>query len=147
MLIYKYKGERDNFFILYLKKNISKNKFLKMMKVRPSSFAAKFAIRIYNNIYCETIDLLKEYKNYHSREYEKFSIFLRKKYSLPYNIIESAIKFLQTDKNSSLFLKREYSSDDYNLEMFIMNEDDGCYKYLKNVIGGIRENKVGLYNE
>jgi hypothetical protein len=135
MLIYKYKKDSDAAYILHLKKNISRNKFLLMMKVTPSSFAEKLLKRIYDNFFSEVIDLYQEYKKYHRKEYTDFGLFLRKKYNLPSKIVTKGLDMVNSSKNSSLFFKREYTSGDYNVETFIMSED-GCNTLLANILGG-----------
>lgn len=137
MVIYKYKKDFDDAYILHLKKNISRNKFLKRMKVSPSKFAEELLKRIYDSFFSEIIDLFQEYKVYHKKEYDDFGLFLRKKYNLPSKVVVEGLNLMCASKNSSLFFKREYTSGDYNIEMFIMSED-GCRSFLKNILGGCK---------
>lgn len=135
MVIYKYKKDFDDAYILHLKKNVSKRKFIRCMRVSSSKFAGKLLDRIYDSFFSELVDLQIEYKEYHLKEYDSFGVFLKNKYSLPDEVISEGLKLLRSGRNSSLFLKREHTSGDYNIEMFIMG-DEGCCGFLENILGG-----------
>lgn len=135
MVIFKYKNDFDDVYILHLKKNFSKRKFIQRMRVTSLKFAGKLLGRIYDSLLSEIIDLKLEYETYHSKEYDSFGDFLKNKYSLPDKVISEGLKLLHSNGNSSLFFRREHASGDYNMDMFIMSED-GCRGLLENILGG-----------
>ena len=139
MIIYKYNKRSDNIYIIHIKKNISKCKFLKKIKVKSNCFGGLLFSRIYDSFFSEIIDLNLEYRKYHNCEYNTFNEFLQKKYNIPKEVALKGEKKLAKFKNTSLFFKKEDVSGDYNLESFIMSEE-GFTNIVKGVLGVQDEN-------
>lgn len=134
MIIYEYKRDHNKTYIFHLAKNINRRKFLKTIKLPPGYFANDLFSRIYDCLFSELTDLNEEYRKYHCREYATFNEFLQKKYNLPAKVAAHGAKKLIMHKGTSLFLRKEYVTGDYNLEMFIMSAD-GALNILNSVLG------------
>ncbi len=133
MVLYEFNKDHNKAFIFHIKKNISKRRFLKAVRLRAGCFAGNLFSRIYDCFFSEMIDLFEEYRLYHKLEYKTFDEFLRKKYNLPAKIAKSAEK-LSKIKDTGLFLRKEHVTGDYNLEMFILSPD-GALNVLTKILG------------
>ena len=139
MLFYEYKKDRDKVYIFHIKKNRSKKKFLKTIKLKPGGFSGNLFAKVYDCFLSEMIDLHDEYKRYHNREYSTFDQFLQKKYNLPADIARSGEEKLSKHKKTALFSRKEHVTGEYNLEMFAMSPD-GALNILNSVLGVSDEN-------
>lgn len=139
MVFYEFKKDHNKAYIFHITKNISKRKFLKAIKIRSGCFAGNLFSRVYDCFFSEMIDLCEEYRKYHNREYGTFKEFLQKKYNLPFDVAEAGEQKLLKHENTTLFLRKEHVTGDYNLEMFIMSSD-GAQNILNAVLGVPDEN-------
>lgn len=139
MIFYEYKKDHDKAYIFHIKKNISKRRFLKTIKLKPRGFSGNLFAKVYDCFLSEMIDLHEEYKKYHNREYSTFDQFLQKKYNLPVDVAKSGEEELLKHKKTALCLRKEHVTGEYNLEMLAMSPD-GALNVLDSVLGVSDEN-------
>lgn len=100
-----------------------KEKFLKLSKVRKSSFAENYLKKIYNCVFTSYIDIKEIYRKYYIDEYESFEQYLYNKELLGKKEINQLKKYCKESYN---IYKLNIDSNSYNIS--------GYFKYDENLI-------------
>ena len=105
----KYIIERNSIngtlFVYTYSREINLNSFLSFFGVKKRTYFGYFFSRLYNALFCRSLDLEKEYNKYYKKEYPEYADYLSKKY----NLSEEEIKELRQGK--IFYLKCDSSSD------------------------------------
>ena len=118
--------------ILVINKNLTKDIFLGKAAVKESGFAKEMFSRMYDSIFSELIDLEREYEKYYSKEYEKFEVFLYKKYNLEAEGIEALMDLKAKNDDYKIYKMEDYSYGDYSLGQFTFSET--IYDRIMNIL-------------
>ncbi|MCB0479546.1 MAG: hypothetical protein KDC84_15370 [Crocinitomicaceae bacterium] len=89
---------------------------------KEGSFARDMFERMYDSLFSELIDLRQEYKKYYALEYERFEIFLYKKYNLEPDDIEAILKVENESEEYTIYKKDDFAYGDYGIAQFCFSE-------------------------
>lgn len=109
-------------YVISLKQHIEKTNFIKAGQVIPGSYAEELLGRIYDCLVSHSINIVDEYQNYYIEEYPDLKSFLYWKYNIDESIAVSIISELKP--GDFLGYGSVYSSGDYNIGQFIMEESN-----------------------
>lgn len=105
-----------------------KKNFMDKSKIKTNSFAEKYLIKLFEDIFKSALDIKKIYLDFYKEEYEKFSDFLYQKELLN----EDEIKIINLHEDQTL-LKLRMSLNSYNISTLFDHEDD-FIKYFNQML-------------
>jgi hypothetical protein len=121
---------------IFLKEDLTLERFLAKCHVRPNSFAAKEMERIFCCLTSELTCLNNYYTKFYYLDYDDFLEFMKKKYFVPDSFLQS-YKDIQKDlPDIKIYHKSQYSQGDYVVEQFIFSETmlEKIQNVLKEII-------------
>lgn len=105
-----------------------KKNFVDKSKTKKNSFAEKYVIRIFKDVFECSIDMKKDYLDFYKEEYENFFDFLYQKELFN----ETEIKLIDLQKDQTL-LKIRMDLNSYNISTLFDYEDD-FIKYFNQML-------------
>lgn len=108
-------------FMFLIHQDMSKDKFLVAAGAKQGHSKELFG-RMYDALRSENINVIEEYENFYSLEYNNLASYLYRKWNMRYEMVEDIIKQITENPQLQLFRRVERSYQGSGLRNF-MSED------------------------
>ena len=125
-----YRKLDDGRLIIKLAKKVDQQQFLKVCGTKNKSYGEEFALNIYRSVFLQADDIIREYQDYYSNEYESIEKFLFWRYHVPEDFISEVIR--KPDSGYLVIIK------DYPWEY---DEDNLFSDIVKQILESLEEAK------